>query len=87
MRQLLEVPEVMQNIRVITSFEESKFSDIPRWDGWVANWTDKAALLVLRPLPPSTSDDKHWFPLGQLRKAADGQSVYATVWILDKKGI
>lgn len=84
-RIIYSVPEVMAKIQIIQAFEESKFSDIPKWDGWIDNWTDLAALFNLN--IPAARRNLFWFPYSHLRKAADDQSIYASFWILDKKGL
>lgn len=87
MRDIFHTPEVMDMLKVITPFEEAKYSDIPSWDGWIENWTTSAVLLHLNMDPPRVKQNQYWFPISQLRKAEDGQSIYATIWILEKKGL
>lgn len=83
-REIYRVPEVMFRISVIQSFEEDKYSDIPKWDGLIDSWTDAAILLhfdkVQRPAA------MNWFPISHIRKTDDGLSIYASIWILNKKG-
>jgi hypothetical protein len=47
------------------------------------SWTDKAVLLVFG----EHADAMRWVPRGQLRKSEDGQSIYASDWILDRLGM
>lgn len=82
-RDIYTVPEVMARIKVIQDFEDSKYSDIPKWTGFVHNWTENAVLLDFSDTSRRSRDN--WFPFSQLRKAADDKSVYATTWILDQK--
>lgn len=86
MRIIYEVDDIMQHIAIIQEHEEGKYSDIPRWNGWIESWTDKAVLLHIEE-PGRTRQNQHWVPYSQLRKAEDGQSIYATLWILNKKGL
>ena len=84
-RDIFNVPEVMHRLAVIQPFEEGKYSDIPKWDGQILEHTTAAVLLHFSKVQrPSRIN---WFPYSQLRKAEDGQSVYATNWIIDKKGL
>ena len=71
---------VLAELKVITESEENKYSDIPDWDGTMISYTSAAALLQI-------GEREVWFPLSQLRKADDEQSVYASIWILEQKGL
>ena len=84
-RDIFSVTELIAKLRVIGSYEEDKFSDVPKWDGNVLSWTDRAVLFSF----PGTDrpSRENWFPLSTLRKAEDEQSIYASKWILDKKGL
>lgn len=86
MRIIYSVDEVMQSIKVIQGFEERKFSDIPKWEGWIENWTENAVLLHFN-VEREGRRSQFWFPYSQLRKAGDDQSIYASTWILDRKGL
>lgn len=84
-REIYTVMEVMERIQVMADFEESKYSDIPKWDGEFLEHTSAAVLLHFsRVQRPSRMN---WFPFSQLRKTDDGLSIYATDWILNKKGL
>jgi len=80
MRDLYTNRDIMDAIPVITDREENKYTDIPGWEGEYTDYTEKAVLLRM----PNTTI---WFPFSQLRKAEDGQSIYASNWILEQKGI
>lgn len=80
------VPEVMRAIEPITDREENRYSDIPHWEGSVMSWTDKALCVRVTKRQPDGSYDV-WLPLSQLRKAGDEQSIYASDWILEQKGL
>lgn len=84
-REIYSVSEAMARIRVISEVEEDFYSEIPRWEGMVLSWTGSAVLLKL-PHKDRTSRD-NWFPYSTLRKAEDDHSVYASNWILRKKGL
>lgn len=83
-REIFQVPEIMSRIAVIQPYEEDKYSDVPKWDNMILEWTISAVLLQFTRITRPTR--MNWFPFSQLRKAEDGLSVYATSWILDKKG-
>lgn len=83
-REIHTLSEVMFHIAVIQSFEEDKFSDVPKWDGMVVSWTAAAVLLHFD--KTKREPRENWFPYSQLRKTDDGLSVYASNWILTKKG-
>lgn len=83
LRDITHVQEVMAKIAVIQEHEESRYSDIPKWDGWIENYTDHAVLLKL----DRQSGRNDWFPYSQLRKTEDGKSIYASYWILEQKGL
>lgn len=76
-------PDLMRAIAVIEEHEENKFSDIPQWTGWIKNYTDNAVLLEMERGP----DRRNWFPYSQLRRTEDGKSLYASDWLIDKKGL
>lgn len=84
-RDIYTVPEVMLTLQVIRDAEEDGYSDIPGWDGTVLGWSDKA--IKIRAGNKGEPLREVWLPVSQLRKAGDGQSVYASVWILDQKGL
>lgn len=83
-REIYRVSDVMAQIAVIRSFEENKYSDVPRWDGFVSSWTPKAVLLHFTQI--NRPSRMNWFPYSTLRKTEDDLSVYASIWILGKKG-
>jgi SNF2-related domain len=81
-REIYGILDLMVHISVIQSFEEDKYSEIPKWDGMVNSWTGNAVLLHFAKVDrPSRLN---WFPYSQLRKTEDGLSVYASTWILRK---
>jgi len=84
-REIYGISDLMMKIAVIQSFEESKYSDVPKWDGMIDSWTDNAALFHFARSPQRPAR-MNWFPLSQLRRTEDGLSIYASSWILDKKG-
>jgi hypothetical protein len=84
-RSIYSIPEVMARIDEITDAEESRYSDIPGWDDTVLQVGDKA--VKIKAGRRGKSPEEIWMPLSQLRKAHDCQSVYASVWILDQKGL
>lgn len=83
-RSIFTWPIVLSDIAVITEQEESRYSDIPGCEGLCEGFTAAAILLVLM-----INDRRQdvWFPFSQLRKAKDGQSVYASDWILAQKNL
>lgn len=85
-RDIFTIPDVMDKMVVIRIHEEGRYSDIRKWSGEIEEWTEKAVLLRLdiSDQPPAR---QRWIPFSHLRKAADGQSIYASIWILDKKGL
>lgn len=85
MYELFKNADAMRHIKVMQSFEEDKFTDIPGWSGDVEHHTGDAVLLYL-PNRSSTAR-KPWVPFSQLRKTGDGLSVYATNWIIDRMGL
>lgn len=84
-RDIYTVSDVMGQIPVMKSFEQDKFSDIPGWTGLILSWTEKAILLCFTDSKRPSRDN--WFPYSTLRKAEDDQSIYASNWILEKKGL
>jgi len=70
---------IISRVQVISDAEESKYSDIPGWEGEYVADTDKAVMLHF----PANSSNR-WFPYSQLRKAEDDQSIYASDWFLNK---
>jgi len=80
--EIHKTPELVKLIPVMQEFEEDKYSDIPKWTGWVENYTESAVLLDVPPRPPRMN----WYPVSQLRRTEDGKSLYASNWILGKKG-
>ena len=81
---IFENREAMDKIAVISEDEEDRYTDVPGWDGTCFS-SNKAIRVTVAPRGQTPRDV--WLPFSQLRKAADGQSVYASVWILDQKGI
>lgn len=73
-------PSIMARIAEFTNDQEAdRYSEIPGWEGGMLSATNNAVLLQCK-------DTTHWFPFSQLRKAEDGLSVYASMWILNEKG-
>ncbi len=83
-REIYGVPKIMNAIKEIKSFEEDRYSEVPKWDGFVVNWTDGAVLLSFTQIERPAREN--WFPYSTLRKTEDGLTVYASNWILEKKG-
>jgi len=77
---MVEWEDAIDLLEVITEREERKYSDIPGFDGDIEASTEKALCLVC-------NGKEVWFPHSQLRKAEDGQSIYASNWILEQKGL
>lgn len=82
--ELHKSEELMKMISVITSEEEDKYSDIPGWTDLIETWTSVAVLLAFEGRRPSRHN---WYPISQLRRTEDGLSLYASRWLLDKKGL
>ena len=74
-RSIYSVPSVMEKIEVMEIEDEDIYSEIPNWDGRIEQWTDLAVLI-----------GKDWFPISQLKKSEDDDAIYASLWILDRKG-
>ena len=74
-RSIYSVPSLMLKIEVMEIEDEDIYSEIPDWDGQIEQWTDLAVLI-----------GKEWFPISQLRKTEDDDAIYASLWILDRKG-
>lgn len=72
---------IIRRISTISEFEEDRYSDIPKWSGQYVTTTQYALLLRL--------DDGRdvWVPFTQLRKAEDENSLYASNWILNERGL
>jgi hypothetical protein len=79
-RDIFGFPAVMDSIAVIGDSEENKYSDIPGWEGECENFTGAAVCLSIK-------GTDVWFPFSHLRKAEDGQSIYASNWILKQKNL
>jgi hypothetical protein len=77
MREIFKTKAVLEEIKEISEKEEDDYSDIPGFYGEIDNFTDRAVQLKI-------GQDYTWFPYSQLRKAEDGQSIYASTW---KKGL
>lgn len=85
MYELFTNADAMSRIKVMASFEEDKYTDIPDWSGDIEHHTDSAILLYLPNRRPTSK--KPWVPFTQLRKTEDGLSVYATNWIIERMGL
>lgn len=72
--------DLLERLQVISDREEDRYSDIPGFGEDVVELRDTSVKLDL-------GDRKVWFPLSQLRKAEDDQSIYASKWILEQKGL
>lgn len=83
-RDIFTITELMFRIRVIQAYEEDKYSEVPKWDNLIDSWTDSAVLLHFDKI--NRPARHNWFPTSQLRKTEDNFSIYASNWILDKKG-
>jgi len=70
----------LSHVDLITERDEHRYSDIPGFDGDIIDVRPKALCLILEGTPT-------WFPISQLRQAGDGQSLYASKWILEQKGL
>lgn len=81
-RVLFTQPNVMDKIAVISEKEENRYSDIPGWDG---EYGSASPLAVELYFPQRTIRNWLWFPFSHLRKAEDGQSIYASDWIINEK--
>ncbi len=80
-RDIFTVPEIMAKLCVISDREESRYSDVPGWQGEVMSWTEAAVLFRF------LDNSEEWLPYSHLRKAEDGRSIYASLWILEQKGL
>lgn len=78
---LFDVKLILDAIGVISEREENSYSDIPGFTGQMIEWTDRGILLLME------DGSQIWFPISQLRKADDEQSIYASNWILEQKGL
>lgn len=80
-RSIFGWKNIMNDIKEISEREEDDYSDIPGFEGMVTMApTEKAVCLVIK-------GEGVWFPYSQLRKAEDGQSIYASNWILEQKDL
>jgi hypothetical protein len=84
-RPIIELPSVMNRIAVVTSKERDDYCLLPGWDGTVVDHTDEAVFIRWRDRPGYLRDVV--LPLAQLRKSADGQTVYASQWLVRKEGL
>ena len=84
-REIWTNPQLLDNIEHIKESEEDRYSDIPGWEGeYLASTPD--AILLFMPNGKGKNEREIWFPIKHLRKAEDGQSIYASNWILTQKG-
>lgn len=84
-RAIYSNAEIMANIQTMTETEDGMFGAIPGWTGEYVADTPNAVLLFLP--ERSWRESEVWFPMRHLRKTSDGQSVYASLWILAQKGL
>lgn len=85
MREIWSNKALLDSIKEIRPSEEDKYSDIPGWEGhYLAESPDAVLLYIVR---DKRADSDVWFPKSQLRIAEDRQSLYASTWILDQKGL
>lgn len=82
--KLDQAEELMKMISIAQPFDD-KYTSIPRWTGWIESWTVSAVLLSFE--GDRRPSRLNWFPISQLRRSEDGSTLYASYWILNKKGI
>lgn len=82
-RSIFDIETVMQQLEVISEQDEDRYSDVPGWSGEIMSWSPDAVLIVF----DDSRKEMIWLPVSQLRRSEDGQSIYATNWILEKKGL
>ena len=81
---IFKTPHVMRAIATISEQEENRYSDIPGWEGMTGFDTAKGVFLVIT---KDARTQEIFFPYSQMRKAEDEQSIYASNWILEQKGL
>lgn len=84
-RDIFTNKSLIERLQIISDSEENNYSDIPGWEGgYLAEARSGAAVLLWFPHRKG-KDQEHWFPISQLRRAEDNQSIYASNWIIDQK--
>lgn len=85
-REVWTNARILNSLKTILPSEGDKYSDIPGWEGEYMSSTDAAILLYI-PARRGKPSAEIWFPMSQLRIAEDKQSIYASQWILEQKGL
>lgn len=80
-RDIYSNKDLIARIPEIGDREEHRYSDIPHWTGEYVAEGPAAVMLCFKDRPDL------WLPISQLRRAQDGQSIYASKWIIEQKDL